>query len=89
MRPRVKLSTPPKAIGANTIAAMQSGIVFGYVSLIEGLVSRIQKELSEKAKVILTGGYLDIIARETNIVDIVNPNLIFIGLRMVYAMNKI
>ena len=87
MLPRGKLARPPKAIGTNTIAAMQSGIVFGYVSLIEGVVSRIQKELPEKARVILTGGYLDIIARETNIVDIVNPNLIFIGLRLVYEMN--
>jgi type III pantothenate kinase len=88
MLPRVKLTTPNKAIGTNTIAAMQSGIVFGYVSLIEGLVNRIQKELPEKAKVILTGGYLDILAKELTVVDVVNPNLILIGLKLIYAMNK-
>jgi type III pantothenate kinase len=88
MLPRVNLVRPSKAIGTNTISAMQSGIVFGYISLIEGMVSRIQKELPEKAKVILTGGYLDIVAKETNIYDIVNPNLILIGLKMLYAMNK-
>ncbi len=88
--PRVELVRPSKAIGTNTIAAMQSGIVFGYVGLIEGMVARIQEELlPEKAKVVLTGGYTDIIAKETNIIDEVNPNLIFIGLRMIYAMNKV
>jgi type III pantothenate kinase len=86
--PRVEMIRPIKAIGSNTIAAMQSGIVFGYVGLIEGMIARIQKELPEKAKVVLTGGFLDIIARETNVIDIVNPNLVFIGLRMIYALNK-
>jgi type III pantothenate kinase len=88
MLPRVKMARPSKAIGTNTIAAMQSGIIFGYVSLIEGMIARIQKELPEKAKVILTGGYVDIIAKETDIIDVVNPDLIFIGLKLVYAMNK-
>jgi len=87
MLPRVNLMRPARAIGTNTISAMQSGIVFGYVSLIEGLVSRIQKELPEKAKVILTGGYIDIISKSTNIIDAANPNLIFIGLKLIYDMN--
>jgi len=55
--PRVELASPKRAIGRSTIAAMQSGIVFGYVGLIEGVVSRIQKELGDKAKVVATGGY--------------------------------
>jgi type III pantothenate kinase len=88
MLPRVNLTRPAKAIGTNTISAMQSGIVFGYISLIEGMVNRIQKELPEKAKVVLTGGFLDIIAKESTVFDVVNPNLILIGLRMVHAMNK-
>ncbi len=88
MLPRVNLARPARAIGTNTISAMQSGIVFGYISLIEGMVGRIQKEIPEKAKVILTGGYLDIVVKETSIYDIVNPNLILIGLRMLYMMNK-
>jgi type III pantothenate kinase len=87
MLPRVSLMRPAKAIGTNTISAMQSGIIFGYVSLIEGMVARIQKELPEKAKVILTGGYTDIISKSTNIIDEVNPNLIFIGLKIIYDMN--
>jgi type III pantothenate kinase len=88
MLPRVKLARPPKAIGTNTVSAMQSGIVFGYVGLIEGMVTRMQKELGDKVKVIATGGYSEIIAEETTVIDVVNPNLILIGLRMVYAMNK-
>jgi type III pantothenate kinase len=88
MLPRVKLARPAKVIGTNTIAAMQSGIVFGYVSLCEGMVARIQKELGEKAKVVATGGYAEIIAHETTAIDVTNPNLILIGLRLIYTMNK-
>jgi type III pantothenate kinase len=88
MLPRVNLTRPAKAIGSNTITAMQSGIVFGYIGLVEGLISRIQKELPEKAKVIATGGYTDILDRETAGIDVINPNLIFIGLRLIYEMNK-
>ncbi len=88
MLPRVKLVRPAKAIGTNTITAMQSGIVFGYVALCEGMVARIQKELGEKAKVVATGGYSEIIAKETTAIDIINPNLILIGLKLIYSMNK-
>jgi type III pantothenate kinase len=58
------------------------------VGLIEGMIARIQKELQEKARVILTGGYTDIFAKETDVIDVVNPNLIYQGLRMVYDLNK-
>jgi len=89
MLPRVNLTRPNKAIGTNTISAMQSGIVFGYVGLIEGMINRIQKELPEKAKVIVTGGFTDILDRETSEIDIVNTNLIFIGLKLIYDMNRV
>lgn len=88
MLPRVELTHPQCAIGTNTIAAMQSGIVFGYVGLIEGMVVRIQQELGEKAKVVATGGYAELIAKETTIIDEVNPNLTLIGLRLIYLMNN-
>ena len=88
MLTRVELARPKRAIGTNTIAAMQSGIIFGYVGLIEGMVARIQKELGEKAKVVATGGYASLIAKETTIFDEVNPNLTLIGLRLIYQMNK-
>jgi len=88
MLPRVELTRPKHAIGTNTVDAMQSGIIFGYVGLIEGVVARIQKELGEKAKVVATGGYAELIAKETSIFDIVNPDLTLIGLRLIYQMNK-
>ena len=88
MLPRVELTRPKHAIGTNTISAMQSGIIFGYVGLIEGIVARIQRELGEKAKVVATGGYAELIAKETNAFDSVNPDLTLIGLRLIYQMNK-
>ncbi|MCX6003564.1 MAG: type III pantothenate kinase, partial [Chloroflexi bacterium] len=55
--PRIQLTHPQKAIGTSTISAMQSGVMFGYAGLVEGIVTRIEKELGEKATVIATGGY--------------------------------
>jgi len=88
MLPRVELLHPKQAIGTNTIAAMQSGIIFGYVGLIEGIVARIQQELGEKAKVVATGGFAEVIAKETKVIDEVNPDLTLLGLRLIYLMNK-
>jgi len=88
MLPRVELVHPQRVIGTNTIAAMQSGIVFGYVALIEGMVARIQQEIGEKAKVVATGGYAELIAEETTVIDVVDPNLTLIGLRLIYLMNE-
>jgi type III pantothenate kinase len=87
--PRVELTRPQRVIGTNTITAMQSGIIFGYVGLVEGMVSRIQQELGEKAKVLATGGYADLIADETSVIDTVNTDLTLVGLRLVYLMNQI
>jgi type III pantothenate kinase len=86
--PRIELSLPKKAIGRNTVAAMQSGIVFGYIGLIEGLINRIQAELDEKAKVVATGGFATLMARATDLIDEVNPDLTLIGLRLIYNMNR-
>ena len=88
MLPRIELSIPKKTIGKNTVSAMQSGVVFGYVGLIEGLVSRIQLELGEKAKVIATGGFTTLIAQATTIIDVINPDLTLIGLRIIYNLNR-
>jgi type III pantothenate kinase len=86
--PRVQLVHPAKAIGTNTIAAMQSGIMFGYAGLVEGVVSRIEKELGAKATVVATGGYGAIIAKETNIFTVVNPDITLVGLRLIQEMNR-
>ena len=86
--PRVELVSPKRAIGPNTVTAMQSGIIFGYAGLIDGIVTRIQEELGEKATVVATGGYANIIARETKVIDKVNPDLTLIGIKTIHAMNR-
>jgi len=85
--PRIELVAPKQAIGSSTIAAMQSGIVFGYVGLVEGIVARIQRELDEKATVVATGGYAGVIAPETRVIDTVNPDITLVGLRQIYLLN--
>jgi type III pantothenate kinase len=88
MLPRVQLARPPAAIGRNTTHAMQSGLLFGYVSLVEGMVARFRKELGPDTRVIGTGGLAEIIARETDVLQILAPWLTLDGLRMVYEMNR-
>ena len=88
MLPRVELTSPQQIIGTNTITAMQSGIVYGYVGLVEGIVARLQKELGGRAKVVATGGFAELIAKETKVIDSVNPDLTLIGLRLIYRMNQ-
>ena len=56
--------------------------------MIEGLVGRIQEELGEKAKIVATGGYASIIARETKVIQEVNPNLTLVGIKAIHTMNQ-
>lgn len=84
---RVELVRPKSAIGANTVAALQSGIVFGYVGLIEGVVGRFKEELGADAKVVGTGGYAELIASETKVIDFVNVDLTLEGLRIIHGLN--
>jgi type III pantothenate kinase len=86
--PRIELIRPPNAIGKNTVAAMQSGVIFGYVGLVEGLVSRLTRELGVKARVIATGGYSELIARETKVIEAVDRHLTLHGLRLIYDLNR-
>jgi type III pantothenate kinase len=85
--PRVDLQRPPAAIGRNTVHAMQSGLLFGYVSLVEGMVKRFRDELGPKMKVIATGGLAEIVARETAVIEIIAPWLTLDGLRIVWELN--
>ena len=88
MLPRVDLARPPSPIGRNTVHSMQSGLLFGYVSLVEGMVARFREELGPDTRVIGTGGLAEIIARETEVLQILAPWLTLDGLRMVYEMNR-
>lgn len=87
--PKVEIARPPTAIGRNTVHAMQSGLLFGYVGLVEGMVARFRAELGPQMKVIGTGGLASIIAQETTVIEHIAPWLTLDGLRMVYAMNQL
>jgi len=86
--PRVEFSRPQQVIAKNTVNSMQSGIFFGYVGLVEGIVSRMKKELSGPVKVIATGGLAGPIAAATEAIDQIEPLLTLEGLRLLYQRNR-
>ena len=86
--PPVDLARPPSVIGKSTVHAMQSGLLFGYVSMVEGMVSRFREELGEDMKVVATGGLAESIANETDAIDIISPWLTLEGLRLIWEMNQ-
>jgi type III pantothenate kinase len=96
---RVALEAPPSAIGRNTVQAMQSGLVYGYVGLIEGLVSRLRDELSalessdgaapaRAVRVIATGGLISLITPHTALIDHVDPWLTLNGIRLIGELSR-
>jgi type III pantothenate kinase len=85
--PRVEVALPPKVIGKNTVHSMQSGIVYGYVGLVDGLVERLKTELGENCEVIATGGLARLIAPLTKSVPHVDDELTLVGLRILYERN--
>jgi type III pantothenate kinase len=87
--PRVSLVPPPAAIGKNTVHSMQSGLVLGYVGLVEGLIERIQAELGGDARVIATGGLSSVLAPLTKRIDAVDPWLTLEGLRLISERNPV
>jgi type III pantothenate kinase len=86
--PRVDISRPMSIVGKNTVESIKSGIFYGYVSLIDGIVERIKREYSEDLFVIATGGTAKIIAPESEAIDLVDENLTLDGLRIIYVKNK-
>src|SRR5512142_860794 len=85
---RIDLQRPPSVIGRNTVHAMQSGLLFGYVSMAEGMVARFRSELGEDMKVVATGGLAGVVAQETTVIDILAPWLTLDGLRMIWQLNR-
>lgn len=86
--PRIDLQVPPSVIGRNTVHAMQSGLLFGYVSMVEGMVDRFRSELGGDMKVVATGGMAEAIAKETKVIDIIAPWLTLEGLRLIWELNQ-
>ncbi len=86
--PQIDISAPSRIIGRNTVDAMKCGSVIGTAAMLEGLVSRFENELGEKATVVITGGLGKAIASATRLDVIVDENLLIDGLRIIYEKNK-
>jgi type III pantothenate kinase len=80
----VELTLPPHAIARNTVQAIQSGLVLGYLSLVEGMIERIKRELDGTPTVIVTGGYAELFAAASSLIDVHDPNLTIDGLCLIY-----
>jgi type III pantothenate kinase len=92
---KVDLVPPPNPIGGNTIHAMQSGIFWGYVSLVEGLTARLKAAMQsggidggKPVKVIATGGLAPLFRQHTDVIDLIAPELTLEGLRVIYELNN-
>jgi type III pantothenate kinase len=88
--PRVEVRKPPAAIGQNTVHAMQSGLFFGYVDMVDGLIRRIRSELAggDRAFVIGTGGLARILSEESRAIQAIEPDLTLEGLRLIWQRNQ-
>ncbi len=85
--PRIQIEEPDSVIGRSTVGAMQSGVYYGYVSQVDGIVRRIKAENSREAKVIATGGFASLIAKGSETIDYVEPHLTLKGLYLIYTTN--
>jgi type III pantothenate kinase len=86
--PRIGIRRPTTVVGRSTVPAMQSGVFWGYIGLVEGLVQRIRVERGEAMEVIATGGLAPVLAEATDVIDHVDPDLTLWGLRLIYRRNR-
>lgn len=86
--PRIELTKPTSVIGKNTIASMQSGIFYGFVGQVEGIVERMIAQQKQKPTVVATGGLAPLIAGEAHCIDVVDAQLTLKGLKLIYERNQ-
>jgi type III pantothenate kinase len=86
--PHVDISRPAKVVGTNTVACMQSGVYWGYIGLVEGIVARIRAERQRPMKVIATGGLAPLFQQDTAIFDAVEDDLTMHGLVLLHRFNQ-
>jgi type III pantothenate kinase len=86
--PRIDVRKPPRVIGRTTVGAMEAGLFWGYVGMVEGLVRRMSDELGGQALCIATGGLAEVIAPETSLIEHVDADLTLHGLRLVWERNQ-
>jgi type III pantothenate kinase len=85
--PRVELKMPKTVIGKNTVNSIQSGILHGYIGLVDGIVEKIIDEMPEKPVVLATGGLAPVIAPHTRTIESIEENLTIEGLQLIWEMN--
>ena len=86
--PHVDVARPLRAIGTNTVACMQSGVYWGYIGLVEGIVRQVRRERPDPMKVIATGGLAALFAQGTELFDAIEDDLTMHGLVLIHALNK-
>jgi len=86
--PRIDVRKPSRVVGRTTVGAMEAGLFYGYVGMVEGLVKRMSAELGGNAICVATGGLADVIAPETSLIQHVDPDLTLHGLRLVWERNQ-
>lgn len=86
--PRIEIAKTAQVVGKNTVAAMQSGIFYGFIGQVEGIVSRMKAQSEQEPLVVATGGIASLIANETKMIDIVEPFLTLQGLYIIYKRNQ-
>lgn len=86
--PRVEIACPPQVIARNTVSSMQAGLFYGYVGLVDGIVTRMKQELREVPHVLATGGLAGLVAPCSQTIDEVDPNLTLEGLRIIFERNR-
>jgi type III pantothenate kinase len=86
--PRVEIAKPPRVVGRNTVHSMQSGIVYGYVGLVDGMIERLREELGYSAAVIATGGLARLIAPLSKTIQEADDVLTLVGLRILHERNQ-
>ncbi len=86
--PRVDLTLPDSPVGKNTVSSMQAGILYGYIGLVDGVLSRIRQSLDFPIKIVATGGVARVIAEHAELIDAVDDELTLDGLRIIYGRNE-
>ena len=85
--PRVELQAPPRIIGKNTVNSIQSGLIYGYTDMVDGLIQRLSEEMRCEPQVVATGELSSIIAPHSQRIMLTNPVLTLEGLRIIYELN--
>jgi len=86
--PRVEIRRPPHLVGRNTVHSLQSGLYYGYLGLVEGMVRRMRQEMEPKTRVIATGGLAEVLGPDLECVDAIDLLLTLEGLRLLYERNS-